>query len=352
MPIRFECDQCGQRLSIARRKAGTEIACPTCGRGQCVPGEPSAELPEESGEADPAADEVETVENGQSVPEPIAEVPSDLEGEEDQPPFVFSPASAEPPPFPDEVDLSKTIDLDYPPEAARVSAAPPPPPRSLPSKADREPSGAMPRPPVPWAVYVQALLLLCVALGAFSGGYYLGRQDGSAMDAEPEEQTIALGEPDDGFANEEVLLEGRILWMPNLGQSAGDGSATFIALPQNRIPQSSLPITGLQPGGADDAGTRASVAALRAHGGVFARAESDGTLASVLPREGRYHLLMISRNTLRPRDQPIRARDLVEMKQYFAEPEALIGESKYVWMPVEMRVGAPVVEHDFGLDGL
>ena len=103
------------------------------------------------------------------------------------------------------------------------------------------------------------------------------------------------------------------------------GRPPFIALPQGRIPQSSLPITGLQPGSQNTAATQASVAAIRALGGVFARAESDGILAAVLPREGRYYLLMISKNVMRSENEPILDRDLVKMKQYFAEPEALIG---------------------------
>ena len=277
------------------------------------------------------------------------------EQEADQQPIVFGPVSAEPPPIPEGVDLSKTIDLDIPPEAigGAVAAPPPPPaPSSKTSPPAPTPARSYPRRPVPWEVYIQALLLLGVALGAFLGGYYLGRQDGSAVRAEPAEKEIASVAPDSGFADEEVLLEGRFLWMPTLGRSSGDASSSFIALPQDRIPPVSLPITGLQPGGPDNAGTRDSVSALRSLGGVFARAESDGTLAAVLPREGRYHLLVISNNTLRPEDQPIRARDLAEMRQYFAEPEALIGKSKYAWQAEEIRVGAPVVEYDFGLDGL
>lgn len=354
MPIRFECDQCGQRLSIARRKAGTEIACPTCGCSQHVPGDPSVDVSEQP-EPAPAVDEIEPDSDALFGNMGNVLIHDEDEQEADQQPIVFGPVSAEPPPIPEEVDLSKTIDLDIPPEAiGGTVAAPPPPPAPSPSSSppDPTPARSYPRRPVPWEVYIQALLLLAVAFGSFAGGYYLGRQDGSAVRAEPEEEEIALAAPEDGFADEEVLLEGRLLWMPNLGRSSGDASASFIALPQNRIPQVSLPVTGLQPGGPDNADTRDSVATLRSLGGVFARAESDGTLAAVLPREGRYHLLMISNNTLRPEDQPIRARDLAEMRQYFAEPEALIGKNKYAWQAEEIRVGAPVVEYDFGLDGL
>lgn len=352
MPIRFECDRCGQRLSIARRKAGTNIDCPTCGTSQCVPAEPSAE--QEVEEMPAVAVEEEPVSCTDEPP-----TAEDLDGEvmgaevdEDEQPLVFGPSSAEPPPILDEVDLSKTIDLDYPPVVSVVSGAGGPPPPPLPSEAEREPPQPTPRLPIPWPIYAQALLLLCVAVGALSAGYYWGYQDGSAVQTESSEQAVVVAEPQDGFADEEVLLDGRILWTPSPGTSSGDASATFVALPQDRIPHSALPIAGLQPGGENNTDTQASVAAIRAIGGVFTRAESDGTLAAVLPQEGRYYLLIISRNVTRPEDQPILALDLAQMKQYFADPEGLIGGRKYVWQPAELRVGAPAVEHDFGLDGL
>jgi DNA-directed RNA polymerase subunit RPC12/RpoP len=37
MPIRFRCQHCGQLMGIARRKAGTEVACPKCQQQVLVP---------------------------------------------------------------------------------------------------------------------------------------------------------------------------------------------------------------------------------------------------------------------------------------------------------------------------
>jgi hypothetical protein len=250
------------------------------------------------------------------------------------------------------VDLSKTIDLDYPPIPPVAGPASPLPP-PIPPPGNGDPVPAVPRLPIPWAIYAQALLLLSVAAGAFLAGYYCGRQDGTAKpDDAPKRETAAVPEPNNGFAETRVLLDAKLLWTPSPGKVEGDQGAAFIALPRDRVPPSSLPIAGLQAAGESLENSKASAAAIRASGGVFERAGSDGTLAAVLPREGRYYLLMISRNALRPADQPIRARDLAEMKQYFAGPEELIGASKYAWKQSEIRVGAPAVEHDFGLDGL
>ncbi len=37
MPIQFRCDNCDQKLSISRRKAGAQVACPACGHALEVP---------------------------------------------------------------------------------------------------------------------------------------------------------------------------------------------------------------------------------------------------------------------------------------------------------------------------
>ncbi len=350
MPIRFECDRCGQHLSIARRKAGSEIDCPTCGLTQRVPGDPSAERPAEVNEAEtPDAEVVE-----EAVIEAIEEGSSELEID-----VAADPASsqveeqeADPPPIPDDVDLSETIDLDYPLIPPVIGKASPPPP-PLPASRRAESAISASRGPVRQTVWTGLVLLLCVAAGAFFSGYYVGRRHVTPGHEEtPPRESAAAPAPDDRFAEEEVLLEAKLLWTPSPGRSEGDSRACFFALPQDRVPASSLPIAGLQPGSEDREGRQASSEAIRANGGAFEQAQADGTVATVLPREGRYYLLMISHKSLRPADQPIRARDLAEMKQYFVEPEQLIGANKYVWRQSEFRVGAAPVEHDFGLDGL
>jgi hypothetical protein len=52
MPIRFRCAYCNQLLGIARRKAGTIVACPTCAGQVVVPGpEVADEKPTNKGDA-------------------------------------------------------------------------------------------------------------------------------------------------------------------------------------------------------------------------------------------------------------------------------------------------------------
>ncbi len=56
MPIRFRCEHCQQLMGIARRKAGTEVQCPTCRRNVLVPKEDQVEAtsaPQPRGAAKP-----------------------------------------------------------------------------------------------------------------------------------------------------------------------------------------------------------------------------------------------------------------------------------------------------------
>jgi DNA-directed RNA polymerase subunit M/transcription elongation factor TFIIS len=63
MPIRFRCPNCETLLSIARRKAGTEIVCPKCTDEVLVP---SAEAQDDEPEID-LADEAATA----AAPDPV-----------------------------------------------------------------------------------------------------------------------------------------------------------------------------------------------------------------------------------------------------------------------------------------
>ncbi len=43
MPIKFRCQHCNQLMGIARRKAGTDVTCPTCNGVLRVPFQDSDE---------------------------------------------------------------------------------------------------------------------------------------------------------------------------------------------------------------------------------------------------------------------------------------------------------------------
>ena len=86
-------------------------------------------------------------------------------------------------------------------------------------------------------------------------------------------------------------------------------------------------------------------------GGVFQRADASGAYTVVLPAEGRYWVLLISRQTTRPAGAEVDPVDLSEMREYFSRAAALVGPYKYCWSLEEFRAGSPPLDHSFGRDG-
>jgi len=304
---------------------GAAISCPACGQKQTVP-------------ADSAP------------PEPDGQLASNTltDDNPEQPPADAPPMEAHTPPTPPPLpSASEAIDVTTGP-ILPPAEPPQPPPTSTPIREVAIPA----RQTSASLVFFQGLLFAAGVIGAFLAGYYFGRQDGATAAPAASTATISPEQSEDGFSDEKVLLDGRLLWMPRFGEVAGDRGAVMLLLPESRVPSQALPIAGLQPTDEPAPVASASAKAIAAAGGVFARAAVDGTTLTVLDREGRYYLLLVSHHVPRPEQQPIRAPDLMQMKQYFADPEGLIGDRKYVWRSEEIRVGAPPIEHDFGLTGL
>ena len=202
MPIRFQCDGCHQRLSIARRKAGAQIVCPTCGQTQTVPRERRFGLIDSLVEKDSSSS---------------GEIRPDL-GAESLPDEAAIPVPPLLPAMKEAIDTAPSIRLvpKGPPQPTETPPPPPPPPVS--------------RRPSPWAVYCQALILAAVGIGGFAAGYFLGRQDGSALPARLSLAAAAPATaPRDGFRDEEVLLQGRMLWMPTFAGGKNGSPATAFA---------------------------------------------------------------------------------------------------------------------------
>ena len=155
MPIRFRCTYCHQLMGIARRKAGTEVECPTCKGKVLVPASSDEHVP---------------------VPPAAANAPPFFE----QPDFEFLNIPQKPEPA-----------LAAPPQPAapRPQPAPQPAPQprpvQLPSgyELDVDPMpGAMLPPGEPAGIYLSptraTLLTVAVILGlalAFSAGLLVGR---------------------------------------------------------------------------------------------------------------------------------------------------------------------------------
>lgn len=306
MPIRFHCKRCHQLLGIASRKAGTEIACPKCGLPQEVPSE-------EAAAAATAMDKF-------AVPQEEVEGASGVVVYDDEP----AP-----------IDVPRRRGMEQP-----AAAAPSTPPPTGPETAGRP----IPRGKILYSrrtLYVQGMLFLLLAAVAFGSGYYIGRGDASF------ELQVAHEEA----AKEQVLMDGRLVYHPTTGQIAGDENAVLIALPAEKLPESTLSIRGLRPQDPPPPESDPNVRKIAELGGIYARADASGAFSVVFPEQGKYYILLVSRHTARPEDDLIDELDLDQMKEYFLRADDLVSRYKYRWTLAEINVGSDPIEHDFGRDG-
>jgi phage FluMu protein Com len=314
MPIRFYCKRCHQILGIASRKAGSEVECPKCGRTQTVPSEEAAE----------ASMVMDKFSKTQQTPED----PASLIVYDDEPAVIKTPRKRE---------KKKAAD-----DRSGKSVEPQP--------AAEEPSSVGNAKPLPSgmilfprrSLYVQGLLFLVLAATAFAAGYFIGRGDAS-----PEVQPAQVAQ-----AKQRMQISGKLVFDPGTGRIDGDENAVIIALPDNKLPETRLSSKGLRPHDSPPADTHRSVKAIVEFGGAYCRADASGGFSMVVPSEGTYRLLIVSRHATRPKDVELDEAQLVEMEEYFARAENLIGRKKYRWTSEEVNTRLRPIEINFGQSGV
>jgi len=178
-----------------------------------------------------------------------------------------------------------------------------------------------------------------MAAGAFAAGYFIGRGDTRDLQANRQKAT-----------GETVLLEGK-LYYDTGGAVASDTGAVMFALPADQVPRSTLSIEGIRPNDPPPSQANKSIRMIEDLGGACQRADDSGAYTVVLPKEGSYWVLLISRQTTRPAETPIDELDLSELRKYFYRAAALIGPYKYYWILHDFNTGAPPLDHNFGRDG-
>jgi hypothetical protein len=308
MAIRFFCQRCSQLLSIASRKAGAEIECPKCGIPQTVPTEEAAAA-------------ALAMNDSSSISEANLALKD------------FAVYDEDPVPVAVERPLPRKADSNTVPRRSTTTEAGNP----LVATLEEVPHGMIlfnRR-----TIYVQGVLFVVVATIAFTAGYFIGRGDAS-IDLIMEEE-----------ATQSVWLEGRLVYDPGDGTRVGDEGAVVIAVPATDVPQTPLSGQGIRPIDPELADTRETVREIEEFGGAYARADASGAFALVLPRQGGYRLLLISRHATRSAEGQIDELDLQEMEEYFLQPEGLVGQFKYRWFTREVNAGAERLEHDFGQRG-
>ncbi len=348
MPIRFHCKRCEQLLGIASRKVGSEIECPKCGFAQTVPNEEAAAVAmalRTAGAVSNAAEAPAEFAVYDDAPEPVELDPPRGRRQRRREAAPDSQPSPSQVPAPQPRPKKKRRPSEEAPPGPQPPDAAPPVAEPETVREPAEPSG----PTVPGGMilfprrtlYVQGGLVLVLALVFFGTGYFIGR--GSATLELELEQQAAL--------RQRTLVEGRLVYRPEPQRVAGDAGAVVIALPAGAAPETPISIHGIRPQDPEPPQSLRSVRLLDELGGAYTRTNAEGHFDMVVPDQGEYYILLISRNTIRPRDANPDEADLLEIGRYFTMPERLISRHQYRWAKHDVHGGMLPIEFDFGEAG-
>jgi len=111
-------------------------------------------------------------------------------------------------------------------------------------------------------------------------------------------------------------ITGTLYYHNEHGERLPDVDAVIICLPKNRIPGTLLSVRGLLP---DDVVNNEAVQEIQELGGMYSRADANGSFTLPFQEGERYLFLMISANQQQV-DNVLKPNDRQELSQYFREP--------------------------------
>jgi hypothetical protein len=311
MPIKFKCPSCDQMLGIARRKAGSVISCPRCSYPATVPqnegevarpaaaGRASGQPHFERGDFDrwiggrPRP-------SGSSGGVAMMEAPSTA-------PAAFAPAT---------LSDTHTGLLDAHRQRVQQQSAAP--------VID---------------VRLGVALILGASLAAFGGGWYFGHKSAvtkatggmvplAANNAKQPASNAPAAPPAAG--DSKFVLSGQVNARTK-GAVIPDAGARIIVFPTGQKPLKKIPAGGLRPGeesGPDQAGMEA----ITKIGGAATTADIQGHYSIPLPKEGRYWVLVISKNATRTGPLMLQVEEQ-SLHQYFADIGEVVGNKDFSLVP-------------------
>lgn len=292
MPIRFQCANCQQRLSVSSRKAGARAKCPKCQQTLTVPSAEEAErqlaaaaatavaAPGQPRETDPWAD--------------FAVFDDDVE-------WVY------------EQETAPAIRGAGPRTSTHPGRS------SLPDRVDPE-KVAVPRS----LLYMQGILLgvvglVCFTLGVLVGGSTVGEPSAENQPPQP------------------CLVAGKVTYKASGGGLLPDAGAVIVVLPQDAKPEQKAPIEGLIPAAPFPVPTDPGLQSIQSIGGEYTRADVNGEFRLRVPDRGKYHVLVLSRNARRRPSEELRRSDLAQLGDFFMPAPDLLGQNRYRWQPQSIR---------------
>ena len=332
MPIKFRCLYCDQLMGIARRKAGTVVACPACQRDVTVPYEDQLERPKPPkspllevehfdrliGKEDGARRKQTGSGVGLVEPAPPIVKPTGPTRQLPEPVFLAKPAPARDPEPAEESGLGVGL-------GALVAAAV---------------CGAFGVGVAVGRYVVPATPSTKPAVVAQNAGNRAGGPAGLQIPpVHKEAASVATAAADaPAAANDAVVapgIAGLIRFRGPTGDAADEG-ATVLIFPCNSKPPSKIVTLGLRP---EDRAMqhRPGADALKKLGGAFAYVDDKGSFAVGVTDSGPYNILIISRHAGRPADQKVFIDDRSVLSEYFSEVDGLLASREYVLITKDLK---------------
>ena len=127
-------------------------------------------------------------------------------------------------------------------------------------------------------------------------------------------------------------IYGRMTFQTERGETWPDAESVVIAVPLAQRPADKIPITALRPDQPPPDAQHPSVQAIRKLGGDFQRTNHTGDYELTVPAVGEYFVLMISAHSPRSANEPPTTKEIVELSNYFKQPDALLGKNDFQWV--------------------
>ncbi|HWC89811.1 MAG TPA: hypothetical protein VG433_09150 [Pirellulales bacterium] len=217
--------------------------------------------------------------------------------------------------------------VEYEDVAAVIGSAPVSPPAGEKAQPLTQTSGKHHVPVSRRVLYLQAVIILVVSLGALWAGYHLGL-------GEPARR--AIGQPAAA-----IKVAGQVTYTSDAGQPLPDAQAVILAFPLGVAPADKIPVAGLRPDDVAASQPSDGLRALEASEGIFRRANDQGAFELELP-PGEYAILAISKHAQRPGGAPPNAEDMQLLAGYFQSATELLGPYRYEYCERRLPEDAPL----------
>lgn len=256
MPIRFNCQHCGQKLSVGSQRAGTKANCPRCKEIVRVPGEKVKEKAESKAKL--AASMLVISGEGVASP-PAVETASPEQAEIESPPIAGE--------YDQQLETSELV-FDTAPSISTGG------PEYI-QQTDYN-LVSFPR----YVLYAQAGLLAAVAIICFT----LGALMGGAFFSAP---NVAAAGP--------VTVSGIVKVTEGVTTKADEGAVVFFLPQDSKNIDERAPVAGLRPRDSEPEGNHRGLFILKEMGAGYARTDKEGRYKITVPKGGKYFMLVISR---------------------------------------------------------